>query len=168
MHIVLEQGGILYDPNDCSVSIRSRDGWEERHRFDNEAGFRSAYVEELTSFADWILRDREPVLTGWDGLRCVEIMEAAYLSARTGRQVELPLPRRNAPAVIRGPLSRRRNLEEPTLFARGLSMPEGPAFDAGGNLFVANCRADHVSRISPAGRVIPLPGHGRESPRAWW
>ena len=153
VHIVLEQGGILYDPGDCSVTIRSRDGWEERHRFDNEAGFRSAYVQELTSFADWILEGREPVLTGWDGLRCVEIMEAAYLSARTGRQVELPLPRRNAPAIIRGPLSRRRDLEEPTLFARGLSMPEGPAFDAGGNLFVANCRADHVSRISPAGRV---------------
>lgn len=153
VHIVLEQGGILYDPGDCSVTIRGRDGWEERHGYDNEAGFRSAYLEELTSFADWILKGREPVFTGWDGLRCVEIMEAAYLSARTGRQVELPLPRRNAPAVIRGSLSRTRDLQEPTLFARGFSMPEGPAFDAGGNLFVANCRADHVSKISPDGRV---------------
>ena len=94
------------------------------------------------------------MLTGWDGLRCVEIMEAAYLSARTGRQVELPLPRRNAPAVIRGSLSRTRDLEEPTLFARGLSMPEGPAFDTQAETSSWPTAApDHVSRISPDGRV---------------
>ena len=32
-------------------------------------------------------------------------------------------------------------------------MPEGPAFDREGNLYVANCRADFVSKISPRGEV---------------
>ncbi len=153
VHIVLERGGVLYNPSDFSVSIQGWEGQEERFEFDNEAGFREAYTTELTSFADWVLEDREPILTGWDGLRCVEIMEAAYLSARCGREVQLPLPRHKAPSVILGPISQRHEPGEAELYARGLSMPEGPAFDREGYLFVANCRADFVSKISLAGEV---------------
>ena len=153
VHIVLERGGVLYNPSDFSVTIQGWEGEEERFEFDNEAGFREAYTAELTSFAAWVMEDQEPILTGWDGLRCVEIMEAAYLSARSGREVQLPLPRRKAPSLILGPVSERRELGEAKLYARGLSMPEGPAFDHEGNLFVANCRANFVSKISPVGGV---------------
>ncbi len=153
VHIVLERGGVLYNPSDLSVSIQGWEGQEERLEFDNEAGFRQAYTSELTSFAAWVLEDRKPILTGWDGLRCVEIMEAAYLSARCGREVQLPLPRHQAPSLVLGPISQRQSLEKAELYARGLSMPEGPAFDGEGNLFVANCRADFVSKISPVGEV---------------
>ena len=153
VHIVLERGGVLYNPSDLSVSIQGWEGQGERFEFDNEAGFREAYSAELTSFAAWVTEGQEPILTGWDGLRCVEIMEAAYLSARCGREVQLPLPRRKAPSLILGPISERHELEEAELYARGLSMPEGPAFDREGNLYVANCRADFVSMISPAGEV---------------
>ena len=153
VHIVLERGGVLYNPSDFSVSIQGWEGQEERFEFDNEAGFREAYTTELTSFAGWVMEDREPILTGWDGLRCVEIMEAAYLSARCGREVQLPLPRRQAPSLILGPISERHDFGEAELYARGLSMPEGPAFDREGHLYVANCRADYVSKVSPDGEV---------------
>ena len=153
VHIVLERGGVLYNPSECSVSIQGWDGQEERSEFDNEAGFLEAYTTELTSFAAWVLENQEPILTGWDGLRCVEIMEAAYLSARCGREVQMPLPRHKASSIILGPVSKRQELREAELYARGLSMPEGPAFDREGNLYVANCRADFVSKISPGGEV---------------
>ena len=132
---------------------KGADGPAEVFEFDNEAGFVEAYTREFSSFADWVLKGTEPVLTGWDGLRCVEIMEAAYLSAYRGREVQLPLPRRNARGAVFGPVSQRREVEAPELFARGLSMAEGPAFDKEGYLFVANCRANFVSRVSPRGDV---------------
>lgn len=90
------------------------------------------------------------MLTAWDGLRCVEIMEAAALSVYSGKKVSLPLPRAlpsgAAPQASRLPAS-------PEIWARGLSMPEGPAFNRKGELFVANCRSDHVSKISAEGHV---------------
>ena len=153
VHIVLERGDLIYDPVQVAVTVQGRGESPERFQFDNEAGFREAYRTEFESFADWVTRDAEPVLTGWDGLRCVEIMEAAQISAYSGKQVQLPLPKRRARRVLSGTVSMTRELGEPTLFARGLSMAEGPAFDRQGHLFVANCRAHHISKISPGGAV---------------
>ncbi len=154
VHIALERGGVLYDP--VTMTVRAQ-GWnepEEAFSFDNEAGFRHAFTTEFTSFAHWVLDDAEPVLTGWDGLRCVEIMEAAELSAYSGRQVELPLPRRQARQRVFGAVSSRGAMPEPVLFASGLSMAEGPAFGRDGTLYVANCRADFVSSIRPDGAAV--------------
>lgn len=153
VHFVLERGDLVYDPAETTVTVQGRGEKPQRFQFDNEAGFEQAYRTELESFAAWVVRDAEPVLTGWDGLRCVEIMEAAQLSAYSGRQVQLPLPRVQARREWLGTPSLTREIAEPTLFARGLSMAEGPAFDRQGHLFVANCRARHLSRISPGGEV---------------
>ena len=153
VHFVLERGDLVYDPVETTVTVQGRGEPVQRFQFDNEAGFEQAYRTELESFAAWVGRDAEPVLTGWDGLRCVEIMEAAQLSAYSGRQVQLPLPRTRARQEWSGTPSLIREMKEPTLFARGLSMAEGPAFDRQGHLLVANCRARHVSRISPGGEV---------------
>lgn len=153
VHFVLERGDLIYDPAETTVTVQGRGESPQRFRFDNQAGFEQAYRTELESFAAWVLRDAEPVLTGWDGLRCVEIMEAARLSAYSGRQVQLPLPRSQARREWLGRPALTRETAEPTLFARGLSMAEGPAFDRQGHLFVANCRARHLSRISPGGEV---------------
>lgn len=153
VHFVLERGDLIYDPVETTVTVQGRGEPAQRFRFDNEAGFEQAYRTELESFAAWVNRDAQPVLTGWDGLRCVEIMEAAQLSAYGGRQVQLPLPRTRARQEWLGTPSLTREMKEPTLFARGLSMAEGPAFDRQGHLFVANCRARHLSRISPGGEV---------------
>ena len=57
----------------------------------NFLGHDVAYDEEWSSFAAWVLRDEPPILTGEDGLRCIEIMQAAYISVATGEAVDLPL-----------------------------------------------------------------------------
>jgi len=48
---------------------------------------------ELESFIQWVTRDAEPILTAWDGLRAVEIIDAAYQSIAQRRVIDLPLPR---------------------------------------------------------------------------
>lgn len=60
-------------------------------RFD-DLGFDHAFSLETRDFARWVQEDRTPCLTWVEGLRCVELMEAAYHSAEAGGQpVTLPL-----------------------------------------------------------------------------
>lgn len=66
---------------------------EEVHheRFD-DLGFDHAYRLETGDFVRWVQEDRPPCLTWMEGLRCVEMMEAAYRSTEAGGQpVEFPL-----------------------------------------------------------------------------
>lgn len=51
--------------------------------------FDEAYVEEAISFIKCILDDTEPEVTGWDGMRAVEIVGAGNESIRTGQIVYL-------------------------------------------------------------------------------
>ena len=90
--IVCEHGGIAYDPQRLTITSQREDqDVEEVQLAHNEAD--EAYDHEWSSFAGWVLRDEAPVLTGEDGLRCVEILQAAYLSAQLGARVNLPLAR---------------------------------------------------------------------------
>ena len=60
-------------------------------RFD-DLGFDHAFRLEVGDFVRWVQEDRTPCLTWVEGLRCVELMEAAYRSAaRGGEMTELPL-----------------------------------------------------------------------------
>ena len=90
--IVCEHGGISYDPQQLTVTRQPEDGSPQQVRLENNDAD-GAYDREWSSFAGWLLRDEAPVLTGDDGLRCVEILQAAYLSAHLGAHVELPLAR---------------------------------------------------------------------------
>ena len=66
---------------------------EEMHheRFD-DLGFDDAFELETRDFVRWVQEDRVPCLTWVEGLRCVELMEAAYRSAEAGGQpLDLPL-----------------------------------------------------------------------------
>jgi len=66
---------------------------EEAHheRFD-DPGVDHAFRLESSDFVRWIEQDRQPCLTWVEGLRCVEMMEAAYRSADAGGSpVALPL-----------------------------------------------------------------------------
>ena len=52
-------------------------------------GYREPLYSELQEFTSSIMEKREPEVTGRDGLRALEICEAALESARTGRVVEM-------------------------------------------------------------------------------
>ena len=60
--------------------------------WDSDYGFDVAFPKEFQSFLSWILRDEPPLLTGEDGLRCVEILQAIEISMARGTVVRLPLP----------------------------------------------------------------------------
>jgi predicted dehydrogenase len=92
VRIALERGSIDYDPVASVVVARARGGAEERFAFDLAAGFEPAYRREFESFAAAIREDEPPIVTALDGLRCVELMEAAAHSAASGEVVRLPLP----------------------------------------------------------------------------
>lgn len=51
---------------------------------------RDQFAPELLYFSDCILRNREPEPSGIEGLQDVQIVEALYRSARTGRAVAIP------------------------------------------------------------------------------
>jgi myo-inositol 2-dehydrogenase/D-chiro-inositol 1-dehydrogenase len=55
-----------------------------------EEAFNQGYPQELKHFIECVREDREPVTTGEDGRAVLELIYAAYHSARTGRQVTLP------------------------------------------------------------------------------
>ena len=90
--IVCERGGISYNPHDHTITTQLEDQPPGVVRLEHNSPD-GAYDKEWSSFAAWVLRDETPVLTGEDGLRCVEILQAAYLSAATGTRIDLPLDR---------------------------------------------------------------------------
>lgn len=63
-----------------------------QHEIFDDLGFNHAYRKELQDFIRWIVDGTEPCLSWREGLRCVEIMEAAHHSAEAGGiTVKLPL-----------------------------------------------------------------------------
>ncbi|MCL2810987.1 MAG: Gfo/Idh/MocA family oxidoreductase [Clostridia bacterium] len=52
--------------------------------------FNQGYPQELAHFADCVLNDKEPLVTAEDGRAALEMIYAAYESARTGQKVALP------------------------------------------------------------------------------
>lgn len=92
--VVCERGGIRMFPYLDHIDIQWQKPWPsepETIRFD-DLGHDHAYRLETTSFADWVLDGKPPILTWREGLRCVEMMEAAHLSAaRNGERIMLPL-----------------------------------------------------------------------------
>lgn len=51
--------------------------------------FYDAYVEEDKHFIKCIIEDKEPLVTGIDGLRAIQIAEAAWKSLRESRSVRI-------------------------------------------------------------------------------
>lgn len=51
----------------------------------------AGYIRQYTDFVDAVRTGRPPVVTGQDGRNAVEIVTAAYESARTGRSVSLEM-----------------------------------------------------------------------------
>lgn len=55
-----------------------------------EEAFNQGYPQELKHFIDCVQNDKQPLVTGEDGLAVLELMCAAYQSAGTGAKVALP------------------------------------------------------------------------------
>ena len=49
-----------------------------------------AIRRELRYFIESIIEDEEPAIPGEEGRKVIEIVQAAYISAREGREVKLP------------------------------------------------------------------------------
>lgn len=63
----------------------------QHERFD-DLGFNHAYRKEVGDFVRWITEGTAPCLNWVEGLRCVEVMEAAHRSAKQdGTIIHLPL-----------------------------------------------------------------------------
>ncbi|MBM3835976.1 MAG: Gfo/Idh/MocA family oxidoreductase [Verrucomicrobia bacterium] len=55
-----------------------------------EEAFNQGYPQELKHFIECVREDKTPLVTGEDGRAVLELMCAAYQSARTGQKVPLP------------------------------------------------------------------------------
>ena len=89
-----QHGGLMMVPTMDYIDIHwQRLDEDEPHveRFD-DLGFDHAFSLEAHDFVHWVTEDRQPCLTWVEGLRCVEMMEAAYRSAQFGgTAIEFPL-----------------------------------------------------------------------------
>ena len=56
-----------------------------------EEAFNQGYPQELTHFIDCVRNQKQPLVTGEDGRAVIEMIYAAYESARTGAKVNLPM-----------------------------------------------------------------------------
>jgi predicted dehydrogenase len=57
-----------------------------------EEAWNYGFPQEMAHFIDCVQHDKEPMETGEDGKAVLEMIFAAYESARTGRKVDLPFP----------------------------------------------------------------------------
>jgi predicted dehydrogenase len=89
-------GSLTYDPSENWIQVATWKGERERIEVgpaESRARMHFGVRAELKSFAEWVLHDARPVFTGWDGLRAVEIIDAAYQSIAQRQPISLPLPR---------------------------------------------------------------------------
>ena len=86
-------GGLMLEPQMDEIHLRwQRLDEDEPHveTYPVMDDFPPAYRREIGDFARWITADDAPCLTWREGLRCVQMMEAAYRSAeQMGRPVEI-------------------------------------------------------------------------------
>lgn len=92
--VVCAHGGMRFVPamDHLDLYWQHQDADTPTHERFDDLGFDHAYTTELGDFVRWIDGDTSPCLTWREGLRCVEVMEAAMRSMQEhGRVVELPL-----------------------------------------------------------------------------
>lgn len=92
--VICEDGGMRFLPYLDHIDLywQRLDDAQPRHERFDDLGFDHAYRKELGDFVRWITDGTEPCLTWREGLRCVEVMEAAHRSAKeNGSVITLPL-----------------------------------------------------------------------------
>jgi predicted dehydrogenase len=84
--VVCQGGGMRFFPYLTPIDLfwqRFQDSGKRHEHFD-DLGFDHAFRKEIADFVQWITEGTQPCLTWREGLRCVEIMEAAHRSAKEG------------------------------------------------------------------------------------
>jgi UDP-N-acetylglucosamine 3-dehydrogenase len=84
-----ERGSISYDWGKNTVAYRLTASGSERVHVPVERDAGRSVQSELSSFARWVLHDEAPVVTAEDGLRAVQLAEAAYRSVREKRAIPI-------------------------------------------------------------------------------
>ena len=92
-HMIGTEGSLQLDQREGWIDFASWKGERERIEIpgDRQARALTGVYAELRNFINWVAGDAEPILTGWDGLRAVEIIDAAYRSVAEKRAIDLPL-----------------------------------------------------------------------------
>lgn len=92
--VLCREGGMRFLPFLDHIDLywqHHNDTVPHHERFD-DLGFDHAYRKEIGDFVRWITDEIEPCLTWREGLRCVEVMEAAHHSVKeNGGLFQLPL-----------------------------------------------------------------------------
>ena len=92
--VICENGGMRFVPFMDHLDLywqRQDDAEPHLEQFD-DLGFDHAYRQEFGDFVRWIKDGTKPCLTWEEGLRCVEVIEAAHRSANeNGTVMSLPL-----------------------------------------------------------------------------
>ena len=92
--VFLEDGTIYYDSFCKEVHLCKQGEDKQVIPYDQVApGAENGLAREIREFVETCLGEHPATIPGEEGLRAVEICEAAYLSASEGRPVALPLPR---------------------------------------------------------------------------
>ena len=92
--VVCREGGMRFLPYKDHLDLywQRMDEADAHHERFDDLGFDHAYRLEVGDFVRWIKDGRAPCLTWREGLRCVEVMEAAHRSAKqNGVWLTLPL-----------------------------------------------------------------------------
>ena len=87
--VVCAEGGMRFVPRMEHLDLywqHHNDSQPNFERFD-DLGFEHAYRQEFGDFVRWISDGVEPCMTWEEGLKCVEVMEAALKSADAGGKV---------------------------------------------------------------------------------
>jgi predicted dehydrogenase len=92
--VICRNGGMRFVPflQHLDLYWQHRDDAQPHFERFDDLGFDHAYRREFGDFVRWIREGTEPCLTWREGLRCVEVMEAAHRSAdENGAVIPLPL-----------------------------------------------------------------------------
>jgi myo-inositol 2-dehydrogenase/D-chiro-inositol 1-dehydrogenase/scyllo-inositol 2-dehydrogenase (NAD+) len=91
--IVYRDGSARLVPCQTHIDLfwRHREEQETHKEHFKDLGHDHAYRRELRDFVHWVKLDRDPCLSWKEGLRCVEVIEAAHKSAEM-QGCPLPLP----------------------------------------------------------------------------
>jgi myo-inositol 2-dehydrogenase/D-chiro-inositol 1-dehydrogenase/scyllo-inositol 2-dehydrogenase (NAD+) len=77
----LAESGLTWVKKDGTTVGSAFKSWRNR--------FEKAYVSEIEHFVTAVLSDKEPAVTGVDGMKAVEVVVAANQSIQTGQPVRL-------------------------------------------------------------------------------